>query len=112
VGIGSELDWKDHDWFDNGKVYIPKSCYEKTCKVHVAFHGCWGNADDFDGYSMYRDLASTNDVILVYPNSYCWGNDVMMSKAYKTRDGLHAKAIMAMICRLTSDAETNNCPTK
>jgi poly(3-hydroxybutyrate) depolymerase len=112
VGIDSDLDWDDHDWFDKGKVYIPWSCYEKTCKVHVAFHGCWSNADDFVDYSRYRKLASTNDMIVVYPNSYCWGDDVSGEESYITRDGLHAKAILAMICRLTSDAETNNCPTK
>ena len=66
---------------------------------------------DYDGY---LELAATNDIILVYPESHRWnaGGDVEQAEgAYLTKDGLYPKAFMAMICRLTSASEeTSNCP--
>lgn len=65
-------------------------------------------------YDGYLELAATNDIILVYPESHCWnagGNVEQAEGAYLTKDGLYPKAFMAMICRLTSASEeTSNCP--
>ncbi|MDM8550582.1 hypothetical protein QUF72_10905 [Desulfobacterales bacterium HSG2] len=49
-------------------VYVPKSCEEKTCRIHV---GCKQGAtligDKYYGTTGYNELADTNDIIVLYP---------------------------------------------
>ena len=100
-------------WKPNGQVFIPHACREKQCHLHFALHGCkFPILSKYDGY---LELAATNDIILVYPESHCWNADNTVEQAegaYLTKNGLYPKAFMAMICRLTSASEeTSNCPS-
>merc|ERR1712242_361637 len=45
-----------------------------NCRVHFALHGCGAWAQSF-AKSGYNDLASTNNIIMVYPDLYCWDNE-------------------------------------
>ena len=50
-------------------------------------------------------------MIVLWPDSYC--HDVggyVDPDNYETRDGLYPKAYKAMICRLTSTEDDNDCP--
>jgi len=119
IGIDSDRAWQDHDnwgdseWDNKGSIYIPTACESKKCHVHFAFHPCEGSGTlhEYDGY---RELAATNEIILVYPNSYCWNGDGSVpqeSGKWLTRDGLYPAAIKAMICRVTTTAsEESTCP--
>ena len=73
---GEFWNWMNSQWYTNGKVYIPNACREKQCHMHFALHPCkWPEMYERDGY---LELAATNDIILVYPESDCWnaGNEV------------------------------------
>ncbi len=54
-------------------AYVPKSCEEDTCKVHVAFHGCLQGAAQIGGryYTTtgYNEIADTNGIIVLYPQA-------------------------------------------
>ena len=119
VGIDSDRNWNEvwnwlnGQWKQEGKIYIPDACKDKQCHVHFAMHGCWFPIlEEYDGY---LELAATNDIIVVYPHSKCWNADnsvEQMEGNYLTKDGLYPKALMAMICRLTSaNEESADCPT-
>jgi Poly(3-hydroxybutyrate) depolymerase len=58
---------------DVAYAYIPKSCEQQTCKVHVAFHGCEQGAavigDRYYTTTGYNELADTNNLIVLYPQA-------------------------------------------
>ena len=58
-------------FYETGRVFVPHKCKTETCRVHVALHGCFSNADEFSWYSEYNPLAATNNIIVLYPNSLC-----------------------------------------
>ena len=110
--LGQAWQWKDTTWSDRGWVYIPNSCSTVTCKVHVAFHGCYGNATDFAAYTGYREFAANNNLIVVFPETQCWNmtGDHPVDPYWLTKDDLFVKAVNAIICRLTSEEHNNTCP--
>ena len=89
---------------DYGLIYVPDTCKTESCNVHFAFHGCNGNADMFLHLG-YNEFASTNNIVMVYPDSTCWGynSTVDDDKAF-TYDGMMPKTVMAMVDRVTSDS--------
>ena len=110
-------------WHRKGKVYIPHTCEYDTCKVHIAFHDCISSAEEIASYSEYNNFAASNNIIIVYPESECWATDwhtplITWNKtnedsAWNTKDGLYSRAIMAIICRVTTDDEwDNDCPMR
>ena len=97
-----------------GWVYIPKACEAKSCKVHVALHGCQQNSDyvqdQFVQHAGLNEWAESNDMIVLYPqesmtmmsNPYaCWDWWGYTGSNYATKDGAQLKAITAMVDRLT-----------
>lgn len=56
---------------DVGYLYVPQTCATQSCKVHVAFHGCWQGAGEignlFYGTTGYNELADSNNIIVLYP---------------------------------------------
>ena len=105
--------WSETAWGDRGKAFIPHSCYSTTCRVHVAFHGCMSNGDVLAYRSEYINFAASNNVIVVYPNSYCWSlNEEMniVDDLWMTSEGLYLKSTNNIICRLTSTEKDNTCP--
>ena len=93
--------WEETTLKDFGYVYVPHTCKTKSCNVHFVFHGC--NADSFAQKYGYNEFAATNDIIMVYPDSPCWGyiHSVTDDKQF-TRDGMMPKTIMSMVERVTS----------
>jgi poly(3-hydroxybutyrate) depolymerase len=94
-------------------VYVPESCKQGGCKVHVALHGCKQAAidvhDDFYDKSSYNDWADTNRLIVLYPQmaepdntNTCWDWIGYTGMYYATRYGTQLNAIHAMVKRLTS----------
>ena len=54
-----------------GYAYIPQSCHNQQCRVHVFFHGCKQNAEtiqkeviDHAGFNRWADV---NNIIILYP---------------------------------------------
>ena len=66
------------------------------------FHGCGGDA--FGSTHLgYNEFAATNDMIVVYPDSKCWGySDTLTDDKAFTKDGMMPKTIMSMVERVTS----------
>ena len=75
AGETKDWEWADTSWEEKGKVYIPSDCYSTTCRVHIAFHGCHSNADYLAYRSEYTNFAASNNIIVAFPNSFCWGLD-------------------------------------
>ena len=120
VGVDSTLDkgiewnWNITQWSDSGWVYIPDVCYSTTCKLHVAFHGCTQSAEDLNSYAGYNKFAATNNVIMVYPETFCWNiyGKFPEEPLWLTNQGLYPKAISAIICRMTTAEADNVCPNE
>lgn len=58
---------------DHGYVYVPRACEEKTCKIHIVFHGCGQGADligdKYYATTGYNEMADSNDIIVLYPQA-------------------------------------------
>ena len=106
-------DFSRYGWDTTGKVFIPNQCNTKTCKLHISFHSCGSDAATMAERSSYALLGSTNDIIMVFPESYCWGidDDNATSSLYGTYESEYVQSINNMICRLTSSEANNNCET-
>lgn len=59
---------------DLGYVYIPNNCQSgetKSCRVHVAIHGCHQGRATLDNYFVentgYLEWAAANDIIILFP---------------------------------------------
>ena len=58
---------------DEGYAFVPASCRNGGCKVHVAFHGCLQNAGEIgrrfvDGTG-YNEWAASNRIVVLYPQT-------------------------------------------
>lgn len=87
-----------------GFIYVPHDCVDEIgCNVHFAFHGCGGNAQSVANTWGYNEFASTNRIIMVYPDSACWGySNTLTDDLMFTYDGMMPKAIVSMMERVTS----------
>ena len=66
--------------------------------------GCGAEAGDAYDYWGLNDLASTNKLIMVYPESNCWDNSGGYDSEYHlTKYGLYPETIMNMISALTEE---------
>lgn len=105
-----------------GYLYIPKACKDgRTCRLHVAFHGCLqggptgrkightGNL--FSQYAGYNEWAEANDIVVLYPQVEArrsgaplnpqgcwdwWGQDYTHEQ-FPTQQGRQIKAVARMI---------------
>lgn len=98
----------------NGYVYVPRDCARGGCRVHVAFHGCWQNAqavgDHFYRYAGYNETADSNRIIVLYPQvaassapfnpAGCWDYWGYTNPDFYTRRGMQLSAVRAMLARL------------
>jgi poly(3-hydroxybutyrate) depolymerase len=82
---GSTVSWDDWSWFypwlystprrenfdmaATGYVYVPPSCRQagRSCRVHVALHGCKQDVREFAMRAGYNNWAEHFGVIVVYP---------------------------------------------
>ena len=103
---------------DAGYVYLPASCANETCRVHVAFHGCRQGAEQI-GERFVRDAgynrwADTNRLIVLYPQAVpryafwtfnprgCWDWWGYSGSRYATKEAPQIRAVMAMVERLAT----------
>jgi hypothetical protein len=95
-----------------GYLYVPASCAAEQCRLHVAFHGCNQNVDsvydDFIRDAGYNRWASSNNIVVLYPQTKasaanpnrCWDFWGYSGLSYYTRNGPQMRAIKAMVDRL------------
>jgi len=98
--------------FDQGLVYVPRSCEKERCRVHVAFHGCRQSVDRFARDAGYNRWAEANLLIVLYPEvkaswypfnpRACWDWWGYTGPAYHTKDGEQIRAVKAMLDRLSA----------
>jgi poly(3-hydroxybutyrate) depolymerase len=96
-------------------VYIPASCEQGGCAVHVAFHGCQQGrvkiGDRFYSGTGYNEFADANRLIVLYPQAHaadlppnprgCWDFWGYSDPAtFYTHDGVQMRAVMSMVERL------------
>ncbi|HEX5674918.1 MAG TPA: poly(3-hydroxybutyrate) depolymerase [Azonexus sp.] len=104
---------------NEGYAFVPASCRNGGCKVHVAFHGCLQNAGEIsrrfvDGAG-YNGWATSNRIVVLYPQTVrryglawgsfrwllnpkgCWDWWGYTGADYHTRDGAQMRAVRAMI---------------
>ena len=74
--IPSDWDFEDSGFADVGLIYVPTVCEDESesCKIVFALHGCGGNAQWLSNSWGLNAFASTNKLIIVYPESECWDN--------------------------------------
>jgi poly(3-hydroxybutyrate) depolymerase len=104
---------------NEGYAFVPASCRNGGCKIHVAFHGCRQNASEIgrrfvDGAG-YNGWAASNRIVVLYPQTVrryglawgsfrwllnpkgCWDWWGYSGENYHTRDGAQMRAVRAMI---------------
>ena len=92
---------------------MPTQCGTKTCRLHVAFHGCNQTVeqiqDDFFHDAGYNRWAATNDVVVLYPQTKlsppfnpkgCWDFWGYSGLDYAVKQGTQMRAVKAMADRL------------
>lgn len=97
---------------DFGHVYIPQTCQQGGCRIHVALHGCDQDpatvGSVFVTKSGYNEWADVNDLIILYPaakkNYFApqnplgcfdwWGYS---GEDFHVREGVQMKAVRKMI---------------
>lgn len=100
-----------------GYVYLPPQCLQGTrCRLHVVFHGCRQQheqvGDAFYHGSGYNRWASSNDIVVLYPQTTAWAGGAFAASAnprgcwdwwgysgdaYHRKDGKQMRAVAAMI---------------
>jgi poly(3-hydroxybutyrate) depolymerase len=94
---------------DQGYLYVPPQCsnQSKTCRLHVAFHGCLMNSNEYSQHGGYNSWALANDIVMLYPmaaknilmnpkgcfNWWGYGGD----DAYATKNGDQMQTVRNMI---------------
>ena len=60
---------KDFDMAATGYIYVPPPCRQagRSCRVHVALHGCKQDAKEFATRAGFNNWAEHYNVIVVYP---------------------------------------------
>ena len=67
-------------------------------------HGCGGKPQGI-AKSGYNDLAMTNNIIMVYPDTRCWdATGSIDPETYKTNDGIVHRALRFMIDRVSRES--------
>lgn len=102
-------------------AYVPQSCLQQSCRVHIAFHGCeQGDVvlkkAHYYTATGYNQLADTNNIIVLYPQAEpsplfpynpkgCWDfwgytsvNPFLPD--FYTRSGVQMAAVKAMLDQL------------
>ncbi len=103
-------------------VYLPRSCYQQACRIHVAFHGCRQGASvvgrRYVEGTGYNRVADNNNIIVLYPQVKksnllpmnprgCWdfwgysSNNLPPYNYYK-KSAPQMEAVQRMIARLAA----------
>jgi hypothetical protein len=111
---------------ESGFLYIPESCEQGGCNLHVVYHGC------LQGYTVigdlyydtlgYNEIADTNNLVLLYPQVQpskkdpfnpqgCWdfwgySQPKSSNPDFYTNEAPQLKAVRAMVDRLADPIST------
>ncbi len=111
---------------ESGFLYVPESCEQGGCRLHVVYHGC------LQGYKVigdlyyntlgYNEIADTNNLVLLYPQVQpsnkapfnpqgCWdfwgySEPKSSNPDFYSKNAPQLKAVRAMIDRLSSPLNT------
>jgi hypothetical protein len=93
-------------------AFVPDQCKEKSCSLHVAFHGCKQtrlNIDDqFIKDTGYANWAQGSDIIVLFPQTLpsfvnpngCWDWWGYSSPLYHTKKGPQIQAVHKMVKKI------------
>jgi len=100
---------------DEGVVYVPPSCAEPGCLVHIALHGCEQSreavGDTFIKESGYAEIADQNRLVILFPQAKaitginpqgCWDWWGYTGLDYLDKDAPQIAAIWAMVEQLAA----------
>ncbi|MCP1313654.1 MULTISPECIES: PHB depolymerase family esterase [unclassified Halomonas] len=108
---------------DTGYLFVPEQCRDRACPVTLALHGCQMSATDigdvFVRYSGLNRWAAEHAQLVLYPQAQaslanpqgCWDWWGFAESAWQpnphhdTRDGVQARALMAMLDRLETPGD-------
>lgn len=113
---------------DIAYVYVPTACQQGArCGLHVAFHGCTQNTENFNvrlqyvEHGGYNEWAEANNIIILYPQASTslvpnnpnacfdwWGYG---GANYCTKNGEQVKAVKDMMDQLMSGGPTIGAPS-
>jgi len=109
----ADENWVQSSMADTGYMYLPKSCQNQKCSVHLVFHGCNQDYDSTSGsvihHTGYNEWAETNKMIILYPQvkitdgsnpEACWDWWGYTDENYATKQGIQMKAIYNMVQNL------------
>lgn len=108
---GNGLDLDKLSMHEKGYVYVPSSCREKSCRIHIAFHGCRQTLDDFGTTFItktgYNEWAEGNGIIVLYPQAKknfmvnnpngCWDWWGYSGKSYHTKQGPQMSVVYRIV---------------
>jgi poly(3-hydroxybutyrate) depolymerase len=119
---------QDASMAKEGYIFIPEACKKgRTCRLHVAFHGCLqggltgrkfkrpGNL--FSQFAGYNEWAQANEIVMLYPQvevhqgsapmnpqgCWDWWGQNYTHEGYHTQRGRQIKAVARMINILADD---------
>jgi poly(3-hydroxybutyrate) depolymerase len=104
----------EHGLSDTGTVYVPAACGQKTCRVHIAFHGCAQNedavGDAFIKKTGFSRWADTNRLIVLFPQTEanavnpqgCWDWWGYTGRDYLTKNAPQIRAVYLMLQQLAA----------
>lgn len=91
-----------------GFIYVPSLCMNQVCKVHVLFHGCYGDFE-INGLSFINEIgmndwAESNNIVIIYPQAIasslnpegCWDFWGYTGPNFNTRSGLQIQIVDKM----------------
>ncbi|MGF1649386.1 MAG: poly(3-hydroxybutyrate) depolymerase [Hyphomicrobiaceae bacterium] len=98
---------------DEGVIYVPDACRNaRSCRVHIAFHGCAQNrdmvGDVFIGRTGFARWAATNRIAVLFPQTRasslnpqgCWDWWGFTGRQFLTRSAPQIRAVRAMLDEL------------
>lgn len=94
-----------------GHLFVPSQCEGKSCRLHVALHGCaMGDSDAYAGKGGYNGWAAANDIVVLYPRVVattasvqiinpqgCWDWWGYAGDDYATRGGAQMQVLHKMV---------------
>lgn len=101
---------------DQAWVYMPQSCPDAGCGVHVVLHGCTQSTeqvgDQFVRHSGFLRWAQSNQLILAFPQVLaspvnplaCWDWWGYSGADYASRDGAQVRVITEWVNALRNDS--------
>lgn len=104
---------------DAGFLFVPAACRHASCRVHVAFHGCYQSTatvgDHFYRHAGYNEVAARNRIVVLYPqvdatlSPYnplaCWDYWGYTGTGFYTRAAPQIAAVQAMLDRLAENTQ-------